>query len=72
MTHPKEIWIDTLLVKERIDGWTIESDDGSVVARNSDRTGFVAFNDDMSGLYIADVSEVPFAVIDALRKRQPK
>ena len=57
-----------MLVRARVDGWSIENDGGVLVARTGDRVGLVAFNDDMSGLYVADVQDVPFAVIDALRQ----
>ncbi len=63
---------EQILVLERVDGWTIENDDGVLIARTPDRIGFVAFNDDGSGLYVADVAEVPFLVVDALRARQDK
>ncbi len=57
-------WDDGRLVE----GWRYGTNDGAP-AYYHPRGGFVAFNDDMSALYVADVREVPFAVIEALRAR---
>ncbi len=49
------------------DGWCLDCSEGAPVMR-SPLGGFVAFNEDMSALYVADVREVPFSVIDRLRQ----
>ena len=46
------------LVVRRVDGWTINNEAGVLVARGPNGLGFVAFNEDGSGLYCADVDEV--------------
>lgn len=52
-----------------IDGWRAGTNDGAPCMYAPNLDGFVAFNEDMSALYVADVREVPFLVIDELRKQ---
>lgn len=47
-----------------LDGWRKGTNDGAPCVYAPNGAGFVAFNEDMSGLYVADVREVPFCVVE--------
>ncbi len=64
MSAKNNTWNDGKLV----DGWRSATNDGAPCFYHP-RGGLVAFNEDQSALYVADVKEVPFSVISALVAR---